>query len=70
MKRRGYLIYNSKEHLKDRFFQIANMGSLSDSTIDAFLSSLQMVLLQAQKRAAATRVGSHNVKAASEMVGA
>ncbi len=51
MKRRGYLIYNSKEHLKDRYFQVANMGDLSDETIEAFLGSLEMVLASAARRA-------------------
>lgn len=50
MKRRGYLIYNSKEHLKDKFFQIANMGDLTDETIEAFLTALEMVLMAAKSR--------------------
>lgn len=50
MKRRGYLIYNSKEHLKDRFFQVANMGDLPEETIEAFLSALEMVFLAAKSR--------------------
>jgi 2-aminoethylphosphonate-pyruvate transaminase len=64
MKRRGYLIYNSKEHLKDRYFQVANMGDLSDETLDAFLSSLRMVLKQAVRREKKTAAGrSHGSQA-------
>ncbi len=51
MKRRGYLIYNSKEHLKDRYFQVANMGDLTDEIIEEFLGSLEMVLLTARRKA-------------------
>ncbi len=48
MKRRGYLIYNSKEHLKNKYFQVANMGDLSDETIESFLTALEMVLIKAK----------------------
>jgi 2-aminoethylphosphonate-pyruvate transaminase len=37
VKARGYLIYNCKDDLKDRYFQVANMGDLSDETIERFL---------------------------------
>lgn len=50
MKRRGYLIYNSKEHLKNKYFQVANMGDLSDETIEAFLTALEMVFVKAKSR--------------------
>ncbi len=66
MKRRGYLIYNSKEHLKDRYFQVANMGDLSDETIDAFLGSLEMVLTAAARRSRATAVH-HETRPAVEV---
>jgi 2-aminoethylphosphonate-pyruvate transaminase len=39
LKARGYLIYNCKDALKDRYFQVANMGDLSDETIERFLDS-------------------------------
>jgi 2-aminoethylphosphonate-pyruvate transaminase len=39
LKARGYLIYNCKDDLKDRYFQVANMGDLSDETIERFLDA-------------------------------
>jgi 2-aminoethylphosphonate-pyruvate transaminase len=69
MKRRGYLIYNSKEHLKDRYFQVANMGNLSDETIEEFLSSLQMVLMQFKARVRSSTAVRRSA-VASQMIGA
>ena len=37
MKERGFIIYHCKGALRERYVQIANMGELSDATIDAFL---------------------------------
>jgi 2-aminoethylphosphonate-pyruvate transaminase len=39
LKQRGYIIYNCKDALHDRFFQIANMGDLSDDVIERFLDA-------------------------------
>ena len=50
MKRRGYIIYGCKEQLKDRFFQIANMGDLSEEMVQGFLDTLEQVLKRAAKR--------------------
>jgi 2-aminoethylphosphonate-pyruvate transaminase len=52
MKSRGYIIYNCKEHLENRYFQIANMGELSDEMIQGFLDSLALVLKLGQQRLA------------------
>ncbi|MGD0835732.1 MAG: aminotransferase class V-fold PLP-dependent enzyme [Polyangia bacterium] len=40
MKERGFIIYHCKGALRERYVQIANMGELSDATIDAFLGAL------------------------------
>ena len=50
LKSRGYIIYACKEHLKDRYFQIANMGDLSDEMIQGFLDTLGHVLQEAALR--------------------
>ncbi len=50
MKSRGYIIYNCKEHLKNRYFQIANMGELSDEMIQGFLDTLALVLRRATQQ--------------------
>jgi 2-aminoethylphosphonate-pyruvate transaminase len=47
LKSRGYIIYACKEHLKDKYFQIANMGELSDEMIQGFLDTLALVLERA-----------------------
>jgi 2-aminoethylphosphonate-pyruvate transaminase len=52
MKSRGYIIYNCKEHLENRYFQIANMGELSDEMIQGFLDSLALALKRGQQRLA------------------
>jgi 2-aminoethylphosphonate-pyruvate transaminase len=51
LKSRGYIIYACREHLKDRYFQIANMGALSDEMIQGFLDTLALVLRRAAQRA-------------------
>lgn len=43
LKARGYIVYDSKEHLAGRVVQIANMGELSDDMIDGFLAALREV---------------------------
>jgi 2-aminoethylphosphonate-pyruvate transaminase len=50
LKSRGYIVYACKEHLSDRYFQIANMGALSDKMIQGFLDTLAHVLEQAALR--------------------
>jgi 2-aminoethylphosphonate-pyruvate transaminase len=44
MKERGFIIYRCKGDLAARYVQIANMGELSDPTIDAFLSAMTEVV--------------------------
>ncbi len=44
MKKRGYIIYACKDHLAGRYFQIANMGDLSDEMVQGFLDTLKAVL--------------------------
>jgi len=51
LKVRGYIVYDSKEHLAGRVVQIANMGELSDEMIDGFLVALRDVLGVVRKRA-------------------
>jgi 2-aminoethylphosphonate-pyruvate transaminase len=60
LKSRGYIVYACKDHLKDRFFQIANMGDLSDEMIQGFLDTLGHVL----REAAGRRRGSTEERAA------
>lgn len=51
LKDRGYIIYGCKAHLQDRYFQIANMGNLSDDHIRGFVDTLTQVLAHAAARA-------------------
>jgi 2-aminoethylphosphonate-pyruvate transaminase len=44
MKERGFIVYRCKSELAERHIQIANMGELSDSTIDAFLTAAAAVV--------------------------
>ncbi|HEY3358873.1 MAG TPA: alanine--glyoxylate aminotransferase family protein, partial [Polyangia bacterium] len=39
LKQRGYIIYNCKDALRDRYFQVANMGDLGDDVIERFLDT-------------------------------
>lgn len=50
LKERGYIVYACKDQLADRYFQIANMGALSDKMIQGFLDTLAHVLEQAAMR--------------------
>ena len=50
MKARGYIIYGCKDHLKDRYFQVANMGELSEEMVQGFLDTLDQVLRRAAGR--------------------
>ncbi len=49
-KARGFIIYRAKGDLADRYIQIANMGELSDGTIDVFLAAIADVV-RASRRA-------------------
>jgi len=48
-KARGFIIYRAKGDLAERYIQIANMGELSDATIDAFLAALSDVVRTARR---------------------
>ena len=50
LKERGFIVYGCKAHLEDRYFQIANMGELSEAMIRGFLDTLQQVLQQLRRR--------------------
>jgi aspartate aminotransferase-like enzyme len=50
LKARGYIVYDSKEHLAGKVVQIANMGELSDEMIDSFLAALRDVCAAVRKR--------------------
>jgi 2-aminoethylphosphonate-pyruvate transaminase len=43
MKNRGFIVYRAKGELAERHIQVANMGELSDATIDAFLAAVTEV---------------------------
>ncbi|MGM0596570.1 MAG: pyridoxal-phosphate-dependent aminotransferase family protein [Myxococcota bacterium] len=49
MKSFGYIIYNCKDDFEDKYFQISNMGDLSETTIREFLNTLNFVLFKAAK---------------------
>src|SRR5450432_535405 len=49
MKARGFIIYRAKGELGARYVQIANMGELSDATIDAFLGAVAAVVGEARR---------------------
>jgi 2-aminoethylphosphonate-pyruvate transaminase len=44
LKQRGFVIYGCKGELSARHVQIANMGEISDATLDAFLSAVTDVV--------------------------
>jgi 2-aminoethylphosphonate-pyruvate transaminase len=48
MKARGFIVYRCKGDLAPRHIQIANMGELSDATIDAFLAAVTAVVGEAR----------------------
>ena len=54
MKERGFIVYRCKGDLAARHIQVANMGELSDATIDAFLAAITDVTAVAR---AAERAG-------------
>ena len=48
-KARGFIIYRAKGEFADRYIQIANMGELSDGTIDVFLAAIADVVRAARR---------------------
>ncbi|HTA18982.1 MAG TPA: aminotransferase class V-fold PLP-dependent enzyme, partial [Polyangia bacterium] len=55
MKDRGFIIYRAKGELGARHVQVANMGELSDSTIDGFLAAMTDVVSVARAAQAPAR---------------
>jgi 2-aminoethylphosphonate-pyruvate transaminase len=55
LKRRGYIIYRCKGALAEHYVQVANMGEISDETIDAFLAAVTEVVNEARRAAVAAR---------------
>ncbi len=52
LKADGFIIYDCKAPLKGAYFQLANMGDLPDSTLDAFLDAFTRALARAKGRRA------------------
>jgi len=50
LKSLGFVIYDCKPPLRGKYFQIANMGDLSDEVLDAFLAAFGDALLRARSR--------------------
>ena len=50
LKSLGFVIYDCKPPLRGKYFQIANMGDLSDEVLDAFLAAFADALLRARSR--------------------
>jgi 2-aminoethylphosphonate-pyruvate transaminase len=50
MRRRGFIIYGCKDALKDKYFQVANMGELSDAQVTCFLGALRLVMAELRRR--------------------
>ena len=48
LKQRGFVIYGCKGALAARHVQVANMGEISDATLDAFLSAVTAVVAAAR----------------------
>ena len=48
LKERGFIVYESKGPMADRYFQIANMGALEETHIDEFLAAVKDVLIHAR----------------------
>jgi 2-aminoethylphosphonate-pyruvate transaminase len=59
LKERGYIVYESKDQLAGKTFQVANMGALEEVHIDSFLAALGQVLeqLRAEREPSATAAG-------------
>ena len=48
LKQRGFVIYGCKGQLAARHVQVANMGEIPDSTLDAFLAAVTEVVAAAK----------------------
>ena len=44
LKLRGFIVYGCKSVLEGRFFQVANMGEVSEDVIDSFLRAAKEVI--------------------------
>ena len=44
LREQGYVIYPGKGNLKDKVFQVANMGAITEKDVTGFLHSLKFVL--------------------------
>jgi 2-aminoethylphosphonate-pyruvate transaminase len=49
LRERGYIIYPGKGKLKNKVFQVANMGAITEEDINGFLHSLKIVLREHTK---------------------
>ncbi len=54
LKKVGFVIYKCKGALSERYIQVANMGELPDTTIDAFLAAVATVVEAARVAGVAT----------------
>jgi 2-aminoethylphosphonate-pyruvate transaminase len=61
MKERGFIVYRCKGELASRYIQVANMGELSDATIDAFLAAITEVTRAARAAERASRAALKSV---------
>ncbi len=48
LKTRGFIVYECKDELAGRYFQVANMGALEETHIDEFLAALDTCLTHAR----------------------
>ncbi|MFH1130081.1 MAG: aminotransferase class V-fold PLP-dependent enzyme, partial [Pseudomonadota bacterium] len=49
LKKQGFIVYACKERLQKKYFQIANMGELTDEMVQGFLDTLALVLRRAAR---------------------
>jgi 2-aminoethylphosphonate-pyruvate transaminase len=63
LKERGFVVYRCKGELAARHMQIANMGELSDATIDAFLGAAAEVVEGARRAAEESHLDAGDVGA-------
>jgi 2-aminoethylphosphonate-pyruvate transaminase len=57
MKNRGYIVYECKDELAGRYFQVANMGALEEPQIDEFLAALEDCLYENRRALRLKRAG-------------
>lgn len=55
MKKRGFIVYRAKGALAERHVQMANMGEITDGTLDAFLAALTATVGEARRALPAAR---------------